>query len=108
MANQLQIFTNSEFGEIRTVIIDGKIYFVGKDVANALGYFNTKDALARHVEPEDKKVLNAKDFQQMASGHKGRETRPLEFDSPRGLTFINENGLYSLILSSNLPEGERI
>ena len=53
--NELMIFNNPEFGAIRTVEIDGEPWLVGKDVATALGYSNTKDALARHVDSEDKR-----------------------------------------------------
>lgn len=52
--NELQVFTNPEFGQVRTVTIEEEPWFVGKDVAVALGYSNTKDALYRHVDPEDK------------------------------------------------------
>ncbi len=86
---ELQIFNNPEFGAIRTVEIDGEIYFVGKDVATALGYINTNDALARHVDTEDK--------------------RGSQITTPSGvqtMTVITESGLYSLILSSNLPRAK--
>ena len=87
----LQIFENPEFGAIRTVEIDGEIYFVGKDVATALGYSNTRDALVKHVDAEDKKdgvaIRDAIGREQFA-------------------TVINESGLYSLILSSNLPRAK--
>ena len=53
--NALTVFTNPEFGSVRTVELDGEPWLVGKDVAEALGYSNTKDALAKHVDPEDKK-----------------------------------------------------
>ena len=77
---------------IRTLIIDGMIWFVGKDVAIALGYKNTKDALRKHVDAEDKKdgVANRDPI--------GRE---------QNVTVINESGLYSLILSSKLPGAKR-
>ncbi len=52
--NEIEIFKNAEFGEIRTVIIDGDPWFVGKDIAIALGYGNTNDALKKHVMNEDK------------------------------------------------------
>ena len=55
--NKLQIFNSAEFGEIRTVTIDNEPWFVGKDVAEALGYSNTRDALATHVSEEDKNNL---------------------------------------------------
>ena len=53
--NELQIFNNPEFGDIRTVELDGEPWFVGKDVASALGYSNTKDALSRYVDDEDRR-----------------------------------------------------
>lgn len=83
---KLQLFQNPKFGQIRTLEIDGEPWFVGKDVAEALGYSNTKDALSRHVDEEDK--------------------RGSRFPTPSGeqtMTFINESGLYSLVLSSKLP-----
>lgn len=52
--NDLQQFTSAQFGDIRALSIDGEPWFVGKDVAHVLGYSNTKDALSRHVDPEDK------------------------------------------------------
>lgn len=55
--NELQIFNSEEFGEIRTVTINGEPWFVGKDVAEALGYKNTKDALLSHVAEEDKRII---------------------------------------------------
>ena len=54
MNNQIKIFTNKNFGEVRTIIKDEEIWFVGKDVAEALGYSNTRDALVKHVDIEDK------------------------------------------------------
>ncbi len=83
-------FNNPEFGEVRTVEIDGEPWFVGKDVAEALGYSNTRDSLSKHVEPEDKDVAKC--------------------DTPGGtqeLAVINESGLYSLILSSKLPNAKQ-
>ena len=88
--NKIQIFTNAEFGSVRTVEIDGVIHFVGKDVAQALGYSNTRDALAKHVDDEDKGVAIC--------------------DTPGGkqeMTVINESGLYSLVLSSKLPTAKK-
>lgn len=61
MRNDLQIFENEEFGKVRTITIDGESWFVGKDVATALGYKDTSDALKRHVQGDDKltKLINA-------------------------------------------------
>ena len=89
--NQIQIFQNQEFGAIRTMSNEqGDVMFCGKDVALALGYSNTKDALLRHVETEDK--LGS---QITTSGQS------------RKMTFINESGLYALILSSKLESARR-
>lgn len=94
MKNNMTTFTNAEFGEIRTALINGEPWFVGKDVAEILGYGNTRDALAIHVDVEDKAVI-----------HKS-EIATLEIPN-RGLMMINESGLYSLILSSKLPTAKR-
>lgn len=99
---ELQIFQNPRFGQLRTVIINGEVYFVGKDVATALGYSNTRDALAKHVEPEDKKNV---DLNSVAN------CDPINDAVSKGwikneVTVINESGLYSLILSSKLPQAK--
>lgn len=92
--NNIQVFNNPEFGDIRTVEIDGEPWFVGKDVATALGYSNTKDAIAAHVASEDKKLIQRS------------EITTLEIPN-RGMTIINESGLYSLILGSKLDSARR-
>lgn len=84
--NEIKIFENAEFGKIRTLEIDGEAWFVGKDVAGILGYADTFGALKKHVDEEDK-----------------QNCQNNSFESPRGLTIINESGLYSLVLSSKLP-----
>ena len=81
--NELQIFQNPEFGEIRTIECDGEPWFVGKDVAAALGYSNPRKALADHVDDEDKGVTK-------------RDT----LGGTQEMTIINGSGLYSLALSS--------
>lgn len=92
--NELQIFEHEEFGNIRAVEIDGEPWFVGKDVALSLGYSNTTDALVRHVDLEDKQII--------------QRSENTTFNIPnRGMTIINESGLYSLILSSKLPGAKR-
>lgn len=92
--NDVQIFSNEEFGSIRTITISNEVWFVGKDVALALGYENTKDAILAHVDKEDKKML--------------QRSENATFEIPnRGLTIINESGLYSLILSSKLPSAKK-
>ena len=90
--NELKIFENEQFGTIRTVEIDNTPYFVGKDVAEVLGYSDTNKAIAMHCDDEDKK-LNDK-----SSSSFGQ----------RGATLINESGLYSLILSSKLPKAKEL
>ena len=88
--NELMIFNNPEFGEIRTIEADGAPWFVGRDVAAALGYQNPQRAIRDHVDEEDKGVT-----EMVTPG--GRQTVPI----------INESGLYSLIMSSKLPGAKR-
>ena len=90
--NGIQIFQNAEFGSVRTADINGVPYFVGKDVAEILGYSNTRKALLDHVDEEDKTDgVTIRDSI-------GREQAPV---------LINESGLYSLILSSKMPNARR-
>lgn len=91
---ELQVFKNSEFGSIRTLLINGEPHFVGRDIADILGYSNTKDAIATHVDEEDRSVIQRS------------ENTTLEIPN-RGLTVINESGLYSLILSSKMPNAKK-
>lgn len=90
--NELQIFNNEEFGNVRSFMIDNEPWFVGKDVAEALGYKNVRDSLARHIDSDDKRdgvVIH---------DPMGREQKPI---------IINESGLYSLILSSKLESAKK-
>mgnify|MGYP002761774382 CR=1 FL=1 len=88
--NELQIFDNKEFGEVRTVLIDSEPWFVGKDVAVILGYQNGSRDINRHVDEEDRhKVM-------LFDGNQDKET-----------IIINESGLYSLILSSKMPDAKK-
>ena len=88
---ELQIFNNPEFGEVRTTVIDGEPWFVGADVATALGYTNSRKALGDHVDDEDKNTVTIRD------GIQGNPNK----------TIINESGLYSLVLSSKLPTAKK-
>lgn len=88
---ELQVFNNAEFGSVRTVTIDGEPMFVGKDVADILGYKNTRDALMTHVDEDDKNTVVISD------GNRGNPNQ----------TVINESGLYSLIFSSKLPNAKK-
>lgn len=107
--NELKIFENPAFGKIRTVETNGEPWLVGKDVAEALGYSNTKDAIANHVDSEDKRIIQKSEFTTFEN-HIPKSALPVNFipaDVPnRGLTVINESGLYSLILSSKLPKAK--
>ena len=88
--NELQIFNNPEFGEIRTIEIDGEPWFVGRDIATALGYSNQRNAIARHVDSEDalkRGILSEGGTQQT--------------------TLINESGMYALIIMSELPSAKK-
>ena len=99
---EMQIFENQEFGTVRTVELDGEPWLVGKDVAQALGYSDTDQALRKHVDEEDKKILTRQN--DGLAGGSGNAT----FDIPnRGMTIINESGLYSLVLSSKLPGAKK-
>lgn len=88
--NELQIFNSPEFGQARIVTIDGELWFIAKDVATALGYSNTRDAIAKHVDDDDKNTVVIRDG-------KGNPNQ----------TIINESGLYSLVLSSKLPTAKK-
>lgn len=94
MGTDVQIFKNEELGALRTVLIDNEPWFVGRDVAEILGYSNTRDAMRKHVDAEDKKILKS-------------QNATLENMPNRGLQIINESGLYSLILSSTLPNAKQ-
>ena len=89
--NELQIFKNEEFGEVRTVTIDGGPWFVGKDVAEALGYSKARNAILAHVLDEDKKDA------------------PIQgpLGGTQNMTIINESGLYALIFGSKLESAKR-
>lgn len=89
--NNIQIFKNKQFGEVRVIEQNGEPWFVGKDVAEILGYSDTNKAVAMHVDNEDKKL---------------NDKSSLSFGQ-RGAHLINESGLYSLILSSKLPQAKQ-
>ena len=87
--NDVQVFNNDEFGSLRTIWLNGVLWFVGKDVAQALNYTNPQKALRDHVEKEDTTVNESFTV------------------NGTNVTLINESGLYSLILSSKLPSAKR-
>lgn len=88
--NELQIFNSEEFGEIRTITKDNETYFVGKDIAKALGFTNPRDAIATHVFDEDKGV----DTIDTLGGK-------------QSMTVINESGVYALVFGSRLESAKR-
>lgn len=88
--NELQIFKNPDFGQVRVVNINGEAWLVGKDVAKVLGYSNTRDAISKHVDDDDKNTVAIHDG-------KGNPNQVV----------INESGLYSLVLSSKLPTAKK-
>lgn len=88
--NNIKIFENAEFGQVRTVMIDGEPWFVGKDVAVALGYEKPTDTVRKHVDEEDRGIS--------------------KMETPSGMqetTIINESGLYALILRSKLESAKK-
>lgn len=100
MENKLKAFKNKEFGEIRVIEIDNEPWFVGKDVAEVLGYANQNRDIIRHIDEEDRIMVDGTQYQ-----------NGIEFDykqiGQRGGWLINESGLYSLILGSKLPSAKK-
>ena len=91
MENTLHVFTNTQFGQVRTIIQNDEPWFIGKDVAEILGYSNTRDALSKHVDEEDKNTVAIRD------GISGNPNQVV----------INESGLYSLVFASKLPSAKQ-
>ena len=92
MANEVQIFENAEFGKVRTIVKDGEPYFIGKDVADILGYAKPENAIATHVDEEDKTSTL---IQGTGSNYKSKAI------------IINESGVYALIFGSKLPKAKQ-
>lgn len=88
--SELQVFQNAEFGSVRTTTVNGEVMFVAKDIATILGYSNPRDAINKHVDDEDKGVAKCDTL-----------------GGVQDLTIINESGLYSLILSSKMPNARK-
>ena len=114
---EIQIFENATFGKVRTIVIDNEPWFVGKDVATALGYTNPRDALAKHVDEEDRTkgmesrfaTPSQESFTSEEDRTKGMEERNVTPSIRDSLgreqypVLINESGVYSLVFSSKLP-----
>lgn len=88
--SELQVFQNAEFGSVRTTTVNGEVMFVAKDIATILGYSNPRDAINKHVDDEDKGVAKCDTL-----------------GGVQDLTIINESGLYSLIMSSKMPNARK-
>lgn len=97
----VKIFENPEFGKVRTVVVDNEPWFVGKDVADILGYVAARNALRDNVDEEDKTVVQMTDIQDCTS-----DVLPDHMKGSK-ITIINESGLYSLIIRSEKPEAKR-
>lgn len=95
MENQIQVFSSPQFGEIRTIEVDGTPYFVGNDVAAALGYEKPRNAIARYVDAEDA----------LKRGGVSKTTNQYGVTTEQNveMTYINESGVYALVFGSKLP-----
>ena len=106
-----QIFEHEQFGKVRIVVIDGKLWFVAIDLCRVLGYRNGSRDVNRHVDPEDKKIITRKQWQQMASQKESTETVPYfsneEMSGTQRLILVNESGMYALIFGSQLPAAKK-
>lgn len=104
MENNLQIFNSQEFGQVRTVVLDGEPWFVGRDVAEILGYKNPNEAIGEHVDAEDKflRCDRGSEMLKLFSSLKEMQEKLGRQDN----WFINESGVYSLIFSSKLPKAK--
>lgn len=100
--NKIQVFEKEEFGKVRTLMRDGEPWAVGKDVAEALGYKNPSNAVANHVDPEDKTTYQI----QVCDTDSTYPKQVCRSNLKTDVTLINESGLYSLILSSKLPKAK--
>ena len=112
--NNLQIFNNPDFGSINVIVLREVPWWIGSQVADVLQYRDPNDAIKKHVTVEDKMNLTTKIYKEMAYGHNSGDLPELNSDAiyqrlknaPRGFIIINESGLYSLILSSQLPKAK--
>lgn len=110
--NEIEIFTNEEFGKVKVINIYNNAWFVAKDIAEILGYGNGNknskslaNAIVDHVEEEDRKMLTYEECKGLFRGYQNGD--PTFKINSNGLRVINESGLYSLILSSKLPTAKK-
>lgn len=113
MEQALIVFSNEALKtSLRTLNIEGEPYFIGKEVAETLGYSNTRDALMRHVDKRNKRVLTRKDWtvkvasESDLSNELDGQIESIFGNKARQITIINESGLYDLIIDSRLPEAK--
>ena len=111
MNNQIRVFDNSKFGEVKTIIKDDEVWFIGREIATILGYGNgnvkskaLSNAISDHIEEEDKIKLNYDECKKLFRVYQNDD--PTFKINSNGMTIINESGLYSLILSSKLPQAK--
>lgn len=97
--NNLQVFSNEEFGDIRGIEINGEPWFVGRDIAEVLKYKDLSHAIMDNVDEDDRRTIKSSEIQNGSNAPFGIPNR--------GLIFINESGLYSLIMSSKLPKAKQ-
>lgn len=103
--DKIEIFKNTEFGSLRTVVIEEEPWFVGKDVAEILGYSNTNKAIQVHVDNEDKFIRSAKGSEMGKLFNSVKEMQ--EKLGRQDNWFINESGVYSLVFGSKLPSAKK-
>lgn len=107
MKYEAKVFCSEKFGDIKTVLIDNEVWFVGSEICAVLAYTNSRKALKDHVPAKYKKIISAKSLRQTASNQESNESLRLFSSAPMGgaqrLTLINEAGLYKLIFASKMP-----
>ncbi len=106
--NEIKIFNHEEFGEIRTIEIDGQVWFVGADVAKTLGYKKTRNAILDHVDPEDRMIFNLNTALNQGGIH-NTITNPygIHKKGNPNVILINESGVYSLVFASTLQGAKK-
>jgi prophage antirepressor-like protein len=108
--SSVQVYNNPDFGEFRAVIVDDEAWFIGKEFTDILGYQNSSKAVLDHVDECDRKCLNFKANNDSLLANKFNELRGVLWANPNDFNdkwLINESGLYSLILSSQLPTAKK-
>ena len=102
MQNSIQVICHRKFGKLRAVVLNGTVYFVGKDAAQALLFKDTDKTIRNRVQPQDKIVFDAKKWGDLKSPHGGA------VKIANGAILINESGLWSLVMRSNMPQAQEM